>query len=116
MLKMDALLSLEKDDELEKTVKQYLSKSLKKESDYLTIINYLEESDNYDLSLEIIDEGLKLHPESYDLIISKAEVLYDKDDDEAIEYINTFSKTKVFQCLKYFVLKHKQSQNIYKTE
>jgi len=98
-LKMDALTQLKEYDKVKKVAKQYLSKSPKDESNYLKAAYYLDESLNKELSMRIVEEGLKKNPMSRDLALFKAKKIHMEGLDEGktiSEYVNSFPKTVPF--------------------
>ncbi|MDR2624279.1 MAG: hypothetical protein LBC39_06915 [Methanobrevibacter sp.] len=115
MLKLRSLQLIDRKvsvDDYEKTVLEYLNHSPKDEKDYLMAIDYLSSFGIFD-STSIADEGIKMHPDSYDLLLSSLKTLfYDYEKfDEDMEYVDSLSKTsKFWKKILYF------KANIYREE
>ena len=99
LLKMDSLLRIDDHYTIRETAFQYLNNSPKEENNYVVAIKYLDDAESQDLSVKLMEEALKLYPESYDLAFSNLRRLYlhNKDNDqEIIEFIDSFPKTIPF--------------------
>ncbi|MDR3291824.1 MAG: hypothetical protein LBT10_06725 [Methanobrevibacter sp.] len=85
-------------DDYEKTILEYLSHSPKDEENYLVAIDYLLSMNKFDLVSSISDEGMLLHPDSYNILLSRLKALiYNNNEfEENIKYLDNLSKTNKF--------------------
>ncbi|MDR3291062.1 MAG: hypothetical protein LBT10_02835 [Methanobrevibacter sp.] len=92
--KAECLLMLDKDDETANPYKDFLKHSNKKENDFSLTINGLASVEKYRDALELINENLKINPNSETLIINKPFILFlAGKEDESIEFIDKNSKS-----------------------
>jgi tetratricopeptide (TPR) repeat protein len=101
LLKLKAIYNLNFSDdsrflryskEINNTVFQYIENSPKNEENYLIILDKIDVND-YQLKLKFVDEGLKLFPESNDLLMIKLRIWVETEEfEENMDYIDNLSK------------------------